>query len=128
MMRSIQQSLQPFTQPTHCAAQVIPLVLGTTHVSDREVSPSLRVRANEAFFLLPIRHIAVLARLQARMVQAQPRGISVNMHMFSDGVVISRGKSLCAAVVRCWSPSERSPKLRDRVDNLDCVLHLVSNV
>jgi GTPase SAR1 family protein len=127
MMRSIQQSLQTFMQPAHCAAQVIPLVLGTTHVSDREVSPSLCVRANEAFFLLPIRHIAVLARLQARMVQAQPRGISVNMHMFSDGVVISRGKSLCAAVVRCWSPSERSPKLRDRVVNLDCVLHLVSN-
>jgi hypothetical protein len=127
MMRSIQQSLQPFMQPTHCAAQVIPLVLGATHVSDREVSPSLRVRANEAFFLLPIRHIAVLARLQARMVQAQPRGISVNMHTFSDGVVISRGQSLCAAVVRCWSPSERSPKLRDRVVNLDCVLHIASN-
>jgi hypothetical protein len=102
-------------------------MLGTTHVCDHQVSPSLRVRANEAFFLLPIRHIAVLARLQARMVQAQPRGISVDMHMFSDGVVISRGKSLCAAVVRGWSPNERSPKLRDRVDNLDCVLHLVSN-
>jgi len=68
-----------------------------------------------------------LARLQARMVQAQPRGISVDMHMFSDGVVISRGKSLCAAAVRGWSPHERSPKLRDRVGNLDCVLHLVSN-
>jgi hypothetical protein len=114
------------------APSASPLVASSTspasaYNSHSMVSPALRVRANEAFFLLPIRHIAVLARLQARMVQAQPRGISVNMLMFSDGVIISRGKSLCAAVVRGWRPNERSPKLRDRVVNLDCVLHLVSN-
>ena len=127
MIRGMRKSLQAFMQPSHCALQVTALMLGTSDVSDHTVSPTLSVRANEAFFLLPIRHIAVLARLQARMVQTQPRGISMEMHMFNDGVVLSRGKSLCAARLRTWSASERSPKLRDRVVNLDCVLHLVSN-
>ena len=127
MMRGIKKSLQHFMQPSHCAMQVTTLMLGTSDTSDHAVSPALTVRANEAFFLLPIRHIAVLARLQARMVQTQPRGISLEMHMFNDGVIISRGKSLCAARLRTWSASERSPKLRERVVNLDCILHLVSN-
>jgi hypothetical protein len=127
MAQSIKQSLQPFMDPSHCAKQVMALMLGTSNISDHMLPSMLRVRANEAFFLLPIRHIAVLARLQARMVQAQPRGISINMQMFNDGVVISRGKSLCAARVRSWGANERSPKLRDRVLNLDCILHLVSN-
>jgi len=127
MIQSINRSLQPFMNPSHCGSQVMALMLGASAISDNELSPTLRVRANEAFFLLPIRHIAVLARLQARMVQAQPRGISINMHMLNDGVVICRGKSLCAARVRSWRPNERSPKLRERVLNLDCILHLVSN-
>ena len=127
MIQSIKLSLQPFMNPSHCAAQVLALLLGTSAIADHELSPTVRVRANEAFFLLPIRHIAVLARLQARMVQAQPRGISLDIKMFSDGVVMSRGKSLCGVRVRNWGSNERSPKLRDRVLNLDCVLHLVSN-
>ena len=127
MIQSIKLSLQPFMNASHCAAQVLALLLGTSAIADHELSPTVRVRANEAFFLLPIRHIAVLARLQARMVQAQPRGISLDIKMFSDGVVMSRGKSLCGVRVRNWGANERSPKLRDRVMNLDCVLHLVSN-
>ena len=127
MIQKLRELLQPFMQPSHCAAQVLALVLGSSHRAEHAVSPALTVRANEAFFLLPIRHIAVLARLQARMVQTQPRGISLEMHMFNDGVIISRGKSLCAARLRTWSASERSPKLRERVVNLDCILHLVSN-
>jgi hypothetical protein len=127
MIQSIKLSLQPFMNASHCAAQVLALLLGTSAIADHELSPTVRVRANEAFFLLPIRHIAVLARLQARMVQAQPRGISMDIKMFSDGVVMSRGKSLCGVRVRNWGSNERSPKLRDRVMNLDCVLHLVSN-
>ena len=127
MTRGMKKYLQHFMQPSHCAMQVMPLILGTSDTSDHKLSPTLRVRANEAFVLLPIHHIAVLARLQARIVQTQPGGISLHMHMFNDGVVISRGESLCAVRIRSWSPNERSPKLRDRVFNLECILHLVSN-
>ncbi len=127
VMRGIKESLQPFMQSSHCAKPVLALILGISYISDHDVSPGFCVRANEAFFLLPIRHIAVISRLQARIVQMKPRDISMNMQMFSDGVMISRGKSLCAAVERSWIPNERSPKLRDRVVHLNCVLHLVSN-
>ena len=127
MIQSMKLSLQPFMSPSHCAAQVVALLLGTSATAHHQLSPAVCVRANEAFFLLPIRHIAVLARLQARMVQTQPRGISLDIKMFSDGVVMSRGKSLCGVRVRNWGANERSPKLRDRVSNLDCVVHLVSN-
>ncbi len=127
MMRLLRSSLQPMMAPSHCAAQVLALLLGSSATSDHRVSSTLCVRVNEAFFLLPIRHVAVLARLQARMVQTQPRGVSLEMHMFSDGVLISRGNSLCGAIVRNWRSNERAPQLRHRALNLDCILHVASN-
>lgn len=127
MIRGMKKSLQPYMQSSHCGSQVMALILGTSDTCDHEMPSSLHIRANEAFVLLPIKHIAVLARLQARIVQTQPGGISLQMHMFSDGVVISRGKSLCAVRIRAWSSNERSPKLRDLVVDQECVLHLVSN-
>jgi len=79
MALSMKQSLQPSWMPFTALKQVMALMLGSSDVADTVLPSQLRVRANEAFFLLPIRHVAVLARLQARMVQAQPRGISVDM-------------------------------------------------
>ena len=127
MIQALKESLQPFMHHSHCAMQVLALVLGISQQAEHQVSSTLSVRSNEAFFLLPIRHIAVLSRLQAQMSQLQPRGISLDMKMFCDGVVISRDKSLCATRVCSLCDIKRSPQLQDHVDKMDCVLHVVSN-
>lgn len=117
--------LAPFMNPLHDAAKVFQLILGESEA----VSCGTANMPNEAFFVLPMKQAALLPRLNAGILQIQPEFIGLNVTLFSDGLIMDRGNSLCILRVRSWSDcDQKSPKLRDCVGpHFDTILHVASN-
>jgi hypothetical protein len=116
--------LVPFMNPSHDAAKVFQLLLGERAVASGGTANT----SNEAFYILPKKHVALLARLNAFILQIQPEFLGLNVSLFSDGLIMDRGNSLCALRVRSWSDRDRSLKLRDRAGpHFDTILHVASN-